>query len=385
MSGALFVLAIMLSVSVTMATAFLAIALFDTRNVPARWFALAFAVGALSAVGEYFISAGILVGFSRMVAALAMLAALLIVTYGLMLRAGLEREWIGLATIFAASSILYYLILDLPREDFLRQMLYQLPYALVSVLALSAAWRIQQRKPLDWVLIGLLTFTSVHFLFKPYLAEVVGGVGQAAEDYISTAYALISQTTGSILSLSVGVVLLLLIASDSALRFIRRAERDTETGFFNARGFADRVARHLQGREQKDMTMILFSAEPTNRKPSTAQMAAVVRAIETNALAGQDLGRMSEFDFALFDPEANLFAARRQAEILLKALVYPGRQGGAPLVVSVGITECEPGDGVSDMLTRAQWALEEARRSGGNCVRLAARSRLSNARRPQVS
>ena len=36
--------------------------------------------------------------------------------------------------IGTASALLYWLILDLPREDFVRQFLYQIPYALLSLL-----------------------------------------------------------------------------------------------------------------------------------------------------------------------------------------------------------------------------------------------------------
>lgn len=382
MSGAIFVLAIMMTMTVAMTLSFLAVALFDRKNVAARWFALAFAMGTLNGVGEYFIGAGLFVELSRMVVALALLAALLLVTYGLVLRTRLERDWIGLVAIFAASSVLYYLILDLPREDFLRQMLYQLPYTLVSILALSAAWRAPHRRLLDWILITLLAVTAAHFLLKPYMAQIFGGVGTFAQDYITTAYALVSQTMGSILTLAVGVTILLLMVSDSAMRFIGHAERDPETGFLTTRGFSQASAKHLRA-SPGDMVIILIGLAKTGHRHVVKEVVSLAETLESSLLADQIIGRLSESDFAVFDPDANLFAARRQAEIMLNALTATAEGSYPPPLVSIGITERETADGISDMLIRAQWALDEARRSGGNCIRLAARSSLSHIRQPQ--
>lgn len=380
MNSALFVLAINMSISVIMAAAFVGLGRFDRRNVTARWFALAFALSTLSSVGEMILQAGIAVSLSRMLIALSMLGTFILIGRGLALRYRVELPWTGLLAIFIASLLLYLLILEQPREDLTRQLLYQLPYALLSLLGAYVVWRGKQRRPLDIALAILLITMAVHFATKPLIANLIGGVGGRAEDYMTTLYGLFSQATGGVLALGFAMLLLAISITDSMAAIIKHTERDTETGLLNPRGFEDHATRLLAQKSGGDMALVLFSLDAANPAPAfSAIPTGFAGMLET--LFGTDalIARLGGLQFAVLLPDANLFAARAQAETLIGRLAATEPPAAPP---SIGITEREPGDSLPELIARSQWACQEARRAGGNCVRLAARAALSLTRPP---
>lgn len=381
MSGAIFVLAINVSIAAIMAAAFFGLGRFDPRNRTARWFALAFALSTLSSIGEMMLAAGIAVSFTRMLIAMSMLGTFLLVGRGLALRYRIDLPWSGLAAILVASLVLYLLILEQPREDLTRQVLYQLPYALLSLLGASIVWRSGQRRPLDIALLALLVAMAVHFMAKPWIAILTGGVGGRAEDYMTTLYALISQASGGVLALGFAMLLLAISVADSMLAIVKHTERDTETGLLNQRGFEDHATRLLSHKPEGDMALVLFSLEAASDLPAfSAIPTGFATTLET--VFGPDalVARLGGLTFSALVPDANLFAARGQAETLLARLAAAEPPAAPP---SIGVTEREAGDSLSELIARAQWAREEARRAGGNCVRLAARAAVGFAR-PQA-
>src|SRR5690554_2753679 len=141
MSGAVLISWIIVALCLLQSAVFLAVARFDSLNRAALWFSGAFLAAALSFGGEIVLSAGWWPGPVRMTIALAMVVMLVLLAYGLGRHYHVPLPAGGGFAIIAASALLYWLILDLPRSDFLRQMLYQLPYALLSLFGLSVIAR----------------------------------------------------------------------------------------------------------------------------------------------------------------------------------------------------------------------------------------------------
>ncbi|AEQ53243.1 GGDEF domain-containing protein [Pelagibacterium halotolerans] len=381
MTGALLVFWVIVALCTIKAGAFLALARFDPKNRGAVWFAAAFAAAATSFLGEIVLTTGFYPGPTRMVIALAMVAMFVLVSYGLAIRYRVDLHPGGGWAIVAASALLYWLILDLPREDFVRQFLYQIPYALLSLLSLSVIWRSRAKKRHDWLFIWLFLALALHFLAKPFLALWTGGVGATATGFSSTVYAGLSTASGAVLLLILATGGLALMLSDTAGRLIQKAERDAETGLLNREGFTTHAERRTlalgetEPAEHIDLTLTLIAIKATAQEhPAALPLKAMAKLIADNVSNDALVGRMADRDFAILSPQTNLMAARRAAEALR---IAAGERLSMPdriVTLSIGITEREKGEVYADLLARGLWALDEAERAGGNCVRLAARS-----------
>jgi GGDEF domain-containing protein len=381
MTGALLVFWVIVALCTIKSGAFLALAHFDPKNRGALWFSGAFAAAAISFLGEIVLTTGIYPGPTRMVIALAMVAMFILVAYGLATRYRIDQHPGGGWAIAAASALLYWLILDLPREDFTRQFLYQIPYALLSLLSLSVIWRSRAKKTLDWLFIWLFLVLALHFMAKPFLALWTGGVGSTASDFSTTVYAGLSTASGAVLLLILSTSGLALMLSDSASRLIQKAERDAETGLLNREGFTTHAERRAlaltetEATERNDLTLTLIAIKAGAPSQASAMpLKAMAELIADHVSRDALVGRMADRDFAILSPQTNLMAARRSAEGLRLAASERLSAPDHPVTLSIGITEREKGEVYADLLARGLWALDEAERAGGNCVRLAARS-----------
>lgn len=379
MTGALLVFWVIVALSAIKSGAFLALARFDPKNRGALWFSGAFAAAALSFLGEIVLTIGFYPGPTRMIIALAMVAMFVLVAYGLAIRYRVELHPGGGLAIVAASALLYWLILDLPREDFIRQILYQIPYALLSLLSLTVIWRSRAKTTLDWAFIWVFFGLALHFVAKPFIAVWTGGVGTTSADFSGTVYAGLSTASGAVLLLILATGALALMLGDTASRLIQKAERDAETGLLNREGFATHAERHAMAlaeterTERLDLTLTLIAIK-AGPAPDALPLGTLADMIGDHMPKDALVGRMAERDFAILSPQTNLLAARRAAEALR---VAAGERVGATdrqFSLSIGITEREKGEVYADLLARGLWALDEAERAGGNCVRLAARS-----------
>ncbi len=384
MTGTIFVLAINIAIATTMAIAFFAVGHFDIRNRAANWFGLAFVLAASSFAAEYVLHAGLSDGPARLFIALSMLGCFLMIGHGLTRRYEIGIPLAALAAIFLGAALVYWLILDMPRNDLWRQVLYQAPYWIVTHMGVYVVWRSGRRGALDIILMAVLTLTALSFALKPALAAMTGGVGADGQAYATTLYALISQASGAVAALLLAMTCLALIVSDSVTAIVRQAQRDSLTGLLNQSGFEHHGARLVSAssREASHHSALLLIAIETADPGTPAE---AIRGGFANALAGifgpdALIARLSGLNFAVIMPQANLFGARRQAEMLRVRLAAGTLPIAGAAKASIGIAEQEAGDSLSDMLARAEWALEEARRAGGNCVRLAARSALATAR-----
>lgn len=381
MTGAVFVIAINMVIATTMAAAFFAVGYFDANNRAAKWLGVAFMLAMLSFAGEYVLHTGLSDAGARLFIALAMLGCFLAIAHGLAQRYEAPLSPLGLGMIFLASSILYLLILELPREDIWRQVLYQTPYGLVSLMGAIMVLRSQRREVIDRVLFVVLLLVTLNFATKPVVAHFSGGVGAVGQDYATTLYALISQSSSAVVTLLLSMVCLAIVVSDAALSLVRKSERDPLTGLLNQNGFEQHGSRlvAVAPGSQNDLALVLFSFDGPHAhedQPGPALGTALSAIFGPDAL----IARMSGLHFAVVLPGTNLFSARRHVEILRSRLAEGVLPIPAPVTAAIGIAEREVGDSLLDLLVRGQWAHREALDAGGDCVRLAARAAFVPAR-----
>jgi diguanylate cyclase (GGDEF)-like protein len=385
MTGAEFILAINLCVAGLLAAAFLTIAAYDRRHASARWFAFSYVVGM-----SYFVFEFAIASFgTSMVLVLAsyasFLAALTVLNVGVARKYSVPAPWIAMAIIFVASLVGCYLIQEMPRQSFVRMLIYQSPYFIMQAMAAGIVAQAKARSALDNVLMGLLAASALQFLSKPFLFRTFGGTGDSPDQYLSTIYALFSQSMGTIFAIAVALMLLVILVRDVLAEANARSETDMLSGLLNRGGFEAHAAAALQEARRLGVPASLVISDLDHFKSVNDNFghAAGDTVIVTfarflrSAMADHHLaGRIGGEEFAVLLPGTNLVAARLFAEGARNAFASLTVDGMAPtkrFTASFGVAELAGGETISDLMERADKALYLAKNSGRDCVKIAPR------------
>ncbi|MCV0394223.1 MAG: GGDEF domain-containing protein [Rhizobiaceae bacterium] len=383
MTGAGFILAINLIVAGLLAAAFLAIAAYDRRRVAGRWMALGYGL-----LMVYFGLEFVIASVGRLPVVLvgafaACLAALLAMNVALARKYADRVPWRLLIALFVVSVAVNIAILPLPRESFLRQMLYQLPYFAMGAAGVKIVFEAKHRRGLDSLLVGVLAAFSLQFVAKPFLAIGFGGVGAHPSQYITTTYAQISQSMGTVFVLAMALLMMVILMRDIAGDLARRSEIDALSGLLNRRGFEDRMRSCLRRAAQSGVPVSLvicdldrFKAVNDTYGHAAGDQAITVFAETLRAQLRPDdiAARIGGEEFAVMLPATNLAAARLFAESVRAAIssvridVLPAAER---LTASFGVAELLRGEHSSELMHRADSALYKAKRAGRDRVRLA--------------
>ena len=389
MSAAAFVLAINLFVAGIFATAFGVVAAYQRSAVGARWLAFAYSFGVLNVLFEFilpFQQDHRLVSFGIFAVFLLALAGCVV---GLAHHYRLNPPWLLLAVAVFASLLLNLSILDMPRASFVRNLLYQAPYAVIQAIGVGVILANPRKRALDLALLVIYFISALHFLAKPVLAMLIGS-GAAPQAYMSSTYAAVSQTLGAVLLIANGLMMLLIIIRDVMAEMTARSETDTLSALLNRRGFEDRgdKALTLAARSGVPAVMIVADLDHFKQINDTYGHAAGDEVIAAFAAVLRDcapphavLGRLGGEEFAAFLPGANLATGRLYAETVRNAFRAGPRDQldvDRPVSASFGVAQFVPPDHLSDLLRRADAALYRAKTDGRDCVRIA----LSEPARP---
>lgn len=311
------------------------------------------------------------------------LAALTTVTVGIAKRYKVQTPWALLGIACAAFLAINWFAFDLPRDSFLRMMLYQLPYATMQAICAGVIVTSRRRQPMDIGLLILFFLSALQFLSKPFVAQLTGGPGGSAQEYIGTNYALYSQSFGAVLSVGIGLLMLMLLVRDMLEAVTMRSETDPLSGLFNRRGFEDRVEPALAAAARNGVPAALVTCDLDHFKAVNDTwghltgdkviqcFASVVRStVPPRAICA----RMGGEEFAVFLPGANLAAARLYAESLRAAfatLSVEGTPEKTRFTASFGVAESGVAESLSDLRRRADMALYSAKRNGRDRVAVA--------------
>lgn len=385
MSGAGFILAINLFVAGLLAAAFLTIAAYDRRRRSARWLALSYVIGMAYFLLEFAIAT---LGTSTVLflgAYSAFLGALAVFNVGIARKYSVPAPWTAMAVIFAASVVTCYFIQDMPRQSFMRMLLYQSPYFIMQAIAAGIVAQAKMRSPLDYVLMGLLAASALQFLSKPFLFRTFGGTGDSPDQYLGTEYALFSQSMGTIFAIAVALMLLVILVRDVLADANARSETDMLSGLLNRGGFEAHAATALRDANRLGVPVSLVISDLDHFKTinDTFGHAAGDTVIVTfarflrSAMAEHHVaGRIGGEEFAILLPGTNLVAARLFAEGARNAfasLTVEGLPATKRFTASFGVAELAGGETIGDLMGRADKALYLAKNSGRDCVKIAPR------------
>jgi diguanylate cyclase (GGDEF)-like protein len=391
MSAAGFVLAINLFVAGLFATAFGIVAAYHRNAIGARWLAFAYGLGIANGALEFVLpyqADARPVAFSIFA---VFLSALTLCNIGLARHYGVRTPWLLLGGLFFGALAVNLAILDMPRDSLLRGLLYQAPYALMHVIGVTIILARPARRPLDIALLALFVISATNFFSKPFIAVAMGS-GGSPQGYLGSNYAAISQTTGALLLISNGLLMLLIIVRDMIADMTARSETDSLSGLLNRRGFEDQAdkARLLALRAGAPAVMIIADLDhfklindSYGHAAGDQAIAAFGRVLRTSFDFRAVIGRLGGEEFAILLPGADLGVARGAAEAArrtLRELTLEERGVDKTVTSSFGIAVMERGESLADLLRRADTALYEAKSRGRDRVCVAPPTTIGIAR-----
>lgn len=393
MSGAVFILAINLVVAGLLAASFAMIAAYDKHKAAPRWVAASYVVGMAYFACEALIP---IIGPSRVTVPVAhsvFLAATIAFNVGLARHYRVSPPWRLMAALFMLSVTDVYLIQDLPRYSILRMTLYQLPYALMQVIGLAIVLRSRARHAIDVALMVLLSASALQFLAKPFLAFALGGWGANPELYLTSVYAMFSQTLGAVFAIALALMMFAVLVRDIITAATERSETDPLSGLLNRGGFEARAELALRdaARRARPLSLVITDIDHFKAINDTFGHACGDRVIVTfadllksTAADHHAVGRIGGEEFAVILPGTNLLAARLFAEAVRSGFAMQpvdSLPDDRHITASFGVAELLPGEVMSELFARADGALYAAKNDGRNCVRLARGAMRTNRRK----
>lgn len=384
MGGAAFIVIINMSVAALLAASFAAIALAERGFLSARWFTAAYGAGFLYTVSEFALPflgnspVALTVTFSLFLAATALL------NMGLARMYGMSLPWQLLVLVSLVAIAGQIATSDMERNSLARLFAYQGPYFIMQALGAAIVLKAGRRGRSAWVLALALGLSATHFLFKPYVALATGGPGGSSTAYIGTNYAMISQTAGTVLAVSVALVILFILTRRLLAEASVKARTDRLSGLLNRGGFEDRLADIVADAAPKGLPVALVLADLDHFKAVNDTYGHMVgdrvielfaKKLKSAAEARFAIARIGGEEFAIAMPGYNLTAARLYAETVrasFQGKALPGLPADVRFTASFGISEALPGETLNEVLTRADEALYEAKAMGRNCVRVRA-------------
>lgn len=384
MSGADFILIINMTVSGLFALAFLGIAVYGKTYISARVFAIGFLFAMLYFAVELAIPSMGDPVFGYMLGFFTFLCTISCLTIGLSYKYGSRVPWILLGLLNVISVLLVYQIYDVARTTLYGMLLYQLPYFLGMMLAVSVILRSRSRLFSDMLMLGLFFFSGVHFLLKPLIALTTGGMGSQPGDYGTTSYAMLVQSMGAGLSVANGLLMLTILTRDLMTDMAMRSETDLLSRLLNRRGFEVRAETAMQRTKRNGQALSLIICDLDHFKAINDAFGHTLgdkviisfsaQLQEDVAAKGGIVARIGGEEFAIMLPgstiqSARLFAEKSRQRFSEQTVV--GLPDHMRFTASFGVAEMERDDEWSDLFRRADNALYDAKKSGRNCVRLA--------------
>lgn len=381
MTGAAYILIIALSITGLFSAAFAAIALYDRRYISAWWFAATYVMGIAYGVSEFLLPYFSNLQLGAFLGHVLFLVALTLLNIGLTWHYNVKTPMAALACIFIVSVGISSVIHGMPRDSFTRLMLYQAPYCAMQALGVYIILLAPKRRTLDNVLAGFLVISSLHYLLKPFLAVAFGGTGPSPASYLTTTYAMVSQSLGTVLVVATGLLLLASLAFDIIQQITLRSETDALSGLLNRRGFELRLAELARESAEKHLPLTLVTCDLDHFKTvndtygHTAGDRLIVLfadILRRSTRPDHVAARIGGEEFAVILPATNLHAARLLAENVRSVYSASRPQdiaGDLRISASFGVAELAEGERPQSLFARADAALYDAKRAGRDCVR----------------
>lgn len=379
MSEAALILTINLVLGAVLLGAFGAAYLRDRTRVHYLWYSVAFSAGILSGLLELALPQLDSALVARFAIFASFLLCLVFLDIGLGGHFKVPVHGGRLAAVAVAGLCINVATLFMERNGIGRMALYQLPYVVLTLMALQTVRRSAERKPGRRILEVLLGLFALHFATRPVAALLTGGLGLTASDYLSTAYAVSTQFAAAILTIGLAVTLLGIAVADTLADLRARMRHDGLTGILNRQGFESAVLERLARSGRCCLVVCdLDNFKAVNDTFGHSAGDAVIKAFAETLLRStrpQDIcARIGGEEFSVLLTNIDTASARLFVEGLrsiFASVAVAGLPEEERFTASFGITEIRSAADFESAYARSDRALYAAKRGGRNRVEIA--------------
>lgn len=234
MSVAVYALAVDSCLAMLFVIAYGVVSLSHVRERASRWFLLGYALCCATTICQLLNQ---LNGPSIIIALIgygAFLGTVIAIWAGIEVMGGRAPPRAQATAIWGAGMALRLALLFGTPRSLPYEILFQLPFALMSLRSMLAVRHIRRRGPLASLLIGIFAVIGLHFAAKPFLAvSLIAAVRDAAQ-----VYAVVSSVSTGVLLVAAGLFLLLLVIQKALEETIVDSETDALTGLANRRALS---------------------------------------------------------------------------------------------------------------------------------------------------
>lgn len=352
--------------------AFLAAWSFDRSRTYVLNFAGAFLLYCMGALSQI-LHVPPSIGFNALVSAALYAAAGICVVEGLLRRSGLRTPpWFALAVpALMLAGIAYFFYVE--RNLLVRVYLQNFGFGIVFLFAAYWLRGLRQGSKLDHFLFWLLLIFGLHFFPRTVLSlGLTAPQGVAA--FGASPFWQVLQFSISLFGAMFGLTLLVATGIDLMAALRRDGITDQLTDLLNRRGFDGLGQRRLAaGRPAEVIVFDIDHFKDINDSFGHAAGDAVIRGIADILQAGLRKGelaaRIGGEEFAILLQGRGARGAYALAEQLRKG-IEAGRFAAVPpsraITASFGVVSAAKGEGLWDLVARADAALYEAKRGGRN-------------------
>lgn len=378
-TGAIFSMSVNIGIALLFAGSFATLATVFRARRQGLWFALAFVIGALTPLSEILVRLTDHPAIFSATSYGTSLAAMLLIGYGFARFRGVPASPAIPLAIFVVGMVLRAAIWGGERSTLPYELAFQAPLAAACAWTVAVMLCVPRPSHLDRVVAAYFVPMTLFFIAKAFLS-VAYGSGISAQAYAASTYALISQATGAVMMLGVGLLILLVLVKDVTDRSRSDAETDALTGIANRRGFDRRAEAAFQRAvdQRKPLAIAMFDLDhfksindAHGHDVGDEVIMAFASILTRSAPASALLARTGGEEFAMLLERTAAEPCRLCADAIRLA-VLAERDGGSPIIsVSGGVAALRPGESLTELMRRADQALYQAKGEGRDRIEVA--------------
>jgi diguanylate cyclase (GGDEF)-like protein len=354
---------------------FLVIAYLNPSVRGTRWMALSYGFGIMEPVSHLAVVLGADVAIMKMVAPSCFVAGLALMSPALSIFYHKRPMWRTCAAIIF-TGLFYYCFLPRGRTDsFWDELTFQSFCAAGMFLCAATVQRDGPATRMSKALMIVFIVAGLHFLVKPAVAATMGTDG-IDENYAASLYAVFSQSSGGVLLVAAGLLILISVLQSVVQTNYAQAHTDPLTGLPNRRALYE-AFQSL--REKPDALVLAIAIIDIDRFKAINDrlghdggdevLRRVADCLRNSCPSPAIPVRLGGEEFVVLLPGCDGNAAMLLCEsirLCIFRLTIPELSG---VSVSIGLTRVLRNEDLTDALRRADRALYEAKRSGRNrCV-----------------
>lgn len=379
MTGQLFISLLNPAIGLLFAAAF--VPLWLSRRQP--YIAYAAAAYALTTLAFLLLDVGpaLPLELQRLPANFALLMTSIFYAAAFIGRFGLPIPWRTMMVTAAISFVLFAWFLIVDPDIRARIYAISIGAGFIALLIVKTLWRVEKPYLIDRLLFAVAVLQAVSLIVRPIVILAFSDHFSSYAEFQQSLYWASVQFNQAVLSVTAAIGLMVAVALDIIAELREQADGDNLSGLLNRRGFDAKAGAALARCADDQRPVALLIADLDHFKQvndvhghavGDAIIAAFGALVRRTGPAEMVAGRIGGEEFALLMPGASMETARLFADIVRTGLAPACADRIPPTLVptaSIGLAFGLPGEGLPQLLRRADQALYDAKRAGRNSIR----------------